>query len=314
MKRKPLISIVVPIYNVEEYIHECIESLLAQTYTNLDIILVNDGTPDSSMELVKDLTDADDRITIINQHNQGLSAARNTGLNYAKGRYVAFVDSDDKVKPNYIQDLYNEAELTGADIVRGSFRDFEGNIPEGWVCDFDILPTVGRKALGEFLDKDVSFVVWSSLYNTTFLHANSLEFTNGILLEDGDFTVRAYLAADIVSTIPATNYMYRIRPGSILTSNNAQRMSDSEAIVIQKFLKLHETNIDRRVKYQIRRALYAFLRDWTRVIVKNKVKINLETSGFNKAVELSAAAVHRRSLKDRIKFYVKLAIIKLRYS
>lgn len=313
MKRKPLISIVVPIYNVEEYIHECIESLLAQTYTNLDIILVNDGTPDSSMDVIKDLV-KDDRVTIVNQHNQGLSAARNTGLIYAKGEYIAFVDSDDKVKPDFIKDLYRKAQITGADITRGSFRDFDGNIPEGWVCDFNIQPSVGVEALAKLLEQDVSFVVWPSLYKTSFLKENNLEFMNGILLEDGDFTVRAYLAANIVSTISETNYMYRIRPGSILTSNNAQRMSDSEEAVIQKFIKLHETSSDQDVKRQIKYAIFAFLRDWTRVIVKNRVEINLETSGFNKAIELTPSIIRSRSIKDQIKFYVKLAVIKLRYS
>lgn len=313
MKRKPLISIVVPIYNVEEYIHECIESLLAQTYTNLDIILVNDGTPDGSMDVVKDLV-KDDRVTIVNQSNQGLSAARNTGLRYAKGEYIAFVDSDDKVKPNFIKDLYRKAQITGADIVRGSFRDFDGNLPEGWRCDFNIQPSVGVEALAKFLEQDISFVVWSSLYKTQFLKENNLEFMNGILLEDGDFTVRAYLAAGIVSTISETNYMYRIRPGSILTSNNAQRMSDSEEAVIQKFIKLYETASDQDTRHQIKYAIFAFLRDWTRIIVKNRVEINLETSGFNKAIKLASSIIRSRSIKDQIKFYVKLAIIKIRYS
>lgn len=312
MKRKPLISIVVPIYKVEEYIRECVESLLAQTYTNLDIILVNDGTPDGSIDAVKDLA-MDERVSIVNQHNQGLSAARNTGLRHAKGEYVAFVDSDDKVKPNFIKDLYHNAQITGADIVRGSFRDFEGNIPEGWVCDFNIKPSIGIDALGKFLEQDISFVVWPSLYKTSFLKENNLEFMNGILLEDGDFTVRAYLAANIVSTISETNYMYRIRPGSILTSNNTQRMSDSEEAVIQKFIKLHEASSDSYLKYQITCAMFAFLRDWTRIIAKNRVEINLETSGFNKAIKLTSSIVRSRSIKDQIKFYVKLAVIKLRY-
>lgn len=313
MKRKPLISIVVPIYKVEEYIRECVKSLLAQTYTNLDIILVNDGTPDGSIDAVKDLA-MDERVSIVNQHNQGLSAARNTGLRHAKGEYIAFVDSDDKVKPNFIKDLYRKAQITGADIVRGSFRDFDGNLPEGWGCDFNIQPSVGVEALAKFLEQDISFVVWSSLYKTQFLKENNLEFMNGILLEDGDFTVRAYLAAGIVSTISETNYMYRIRPGSILTSNNAQRMSDSEEAVIQKFIKLDETASDQDTRHQIKYAIFAFLRDWTRIIVKNRVEINLETSGFNKAIKLASSIIRSRSIKDQIKFYVKLAIIKIRYS
>ena len=90
---KPLISIVVPVYNVEEYINECIESIQKQTYTNLEILVINDGTKDRSIEVIKDLMN-DPRIQVINQSNQGLSGARNTGMRAAKGKYISLIDSD----------------------------------------------------------------------------------------------------------------------------------------------------------------------------------------------------------------------------
>lgn len=312
MKTTPLVSVIVPVYKVEEYIHECIESILNQTYSNIEVLIVNDGTPDRSIEVIRDLL-VDPRVSVINQHNQGLSAARNTGLENASGRYVSFIDSDDKVKPRFIEDLVIDAQNTGADIVRGNFRDFEGEIPEGWVADFDILPMEGTKALNKFLNQNVSFVVWSSLYSRSFLEANNLRFTNGILLEDGDFTARAYMAADTVSTVSTPNYQYRIRPGSILTTNNAQRMSDSESVVILKFLNMYNTTKNRKVKYQIRNSIYAFMRDWTRILVKNNVKIDLDKSGFNDAAQLVKDTVRRRSIKERIKFGIKLLAIKIKY-
>lgn len=313
MKTNPLISIVIPVYNVKDYIRECIESVLDQTYTNLEVLIINDKTPDKSIEIIHDLA-SDRRINIINlPNNLGLSGARNEGLHRANGEYVVFVDSDDKIKPQYIENLYKKAKSANADIVRGSFRDFEGNVPDGWVADFEILPMSGRKALDKLLMEGVSFAVWTTMYRTQFLKQHSLEFTQGILLEDGDFTTRAYMAASIVASINDANYMYRIRPGSILTSNNAQRMSDSEEIVIKKFIKMYESSTDNVEKYQIKHSIYAFMRDWTRILTQNKVKIDLHKSGFNKASQLSNQIIKRKSVVERLKFYTKLTLIKLKY-
>lgn len=313
MKTNPLISIVIPVYNVKDYIRECIESVLDQTYTNLEVLIINDKTPDKSIEIIHDLA-SDRRINIINlPNNLGLSGARNEGLHRANGEYVVFVDSDDKIKPQYIENLYKKAKSANADIVRGSFRDFEGNVPDGWVADFEILPMSGRKALDKLLMEGVSFAVWTTMYRTQFLKQHSLEFTQGILLEDGDFTTRAYMAASIVASINDANYMYRIRPGSILTSNNAQRMSDSEEIVIKKFIKMYESSTDNIEKYQIKHSIYAFMRDWTRILTQNKVKIDLHKSGFNKASQLSNQIIKRKSVVERLKFYTKLTLIKLKY-
>lgn len=313
MKTNPLISIVIPVYNVKDYIHECIESVLDQTYTNLEVLIINDKTPDESIEIIHDLA-SDSRVNIINlPNNLGLSGARNEGLHRATGEYVVFVDSDDKIKPQYIENLYKKAKSANADIVRGSFRDFEGNVPDGWSADFEILPMSGRKALDKLLMEGVSFAVWTTMYRTQFLKQHSLEFTQGILLEDGDFTTRAYMAASIVASINDANYMYRIRPGSILTSNNAQRMSDSEEIVIKKFIKMYESSTDNVEKYQIKHSIYAFMRDWTRIITQNKVKIDLNKSGFNKASQLSNQIIKRKPVVERLKFYTKLTLIKLKY-
>lgn len=124
------VSVIVPVYNVEEYIRECIKSIQVQTYSNLEIIVVNDGTKDKSIEIIKDLIKTDSRIRVISQPNQGLSAARNTGIENASGKYVAMIDSDDKIKPDFIKHLFDVADSQSADIVRGSFRDFEGNITQ----------------------------------------------------------------------------------------------------------------------------------------------------------------------------------------
>jgi len=106
MGKKPLITIIVPVFQVKEYIRKCVESLLAQTYTNLEIILIDDGSTDGSGAVCDTYAERDSRVRVIHQGNQGLSGARNTGLDQAKGKYIAFVDSDDIVLPDYIETLY----------------------------------------------------------------------------------------------------------------------------------------------------------------------------------------------------------------
>ncbi|MFZ2647442.1 MAG: glycosyltransferase [Lactococcus chungangensis] len=309
---KPLISIVVPVYNVEKYIHECLESILNQSYKNIEVIIVNDGTLDNSIAKIEDLL-KDKRTRLISQVNQGLSAARNTGIKAALGEYISFIDSDDKVKSSFIETLYDKANETSADIVRGSFRNFDGNIPEGWITDFNISPSRGTEALRYFLNNNVSFVVWSSLYRTTFLRENRLEFTEGILLEDGDFTTRSYINASVVATSDAPNYYYRVRPGSILTSNNAQRMSQSESKVIQNFINWYESITNHEIKLLIEQSIYAFMRDWTRVLVKNKVKFNAHNSCYVAAKKITKDVLKNRTLFERLKFNAKLFIIECKY-
>ena len=113
---KPLVSIIVPVYQVKDYIDECVESLLRQNYTNLEILLVDDGSTDGSGAICDEYARRDNRIRVIHQENQGLSAARNAGLDQAVGEYVAFVDSDDAVMQDYIETLYDLADRYQADI------------------------------------------------------------------------------------------------------------------------------------------------------------------------------------------------------
>ncbi|MEQ2756765.1 glycosyltransferase, partial [Staphylococcus hominis] len=171
---------------------------LAQTYRNVEVIIVNDGSTDQSLAVISDLICSHHNVKVINQKNQGLSVARNTGIDVATGKYITFVDADDKIMPGFVSSLYQIADKTGADIVRGSFRDFNGNIPKAWVPDFNVPTNCGTIVLDQFLSSNISFAVWSSIYRLDFINSNHIRFTPGILLEDGDFTTRAYMLAKLV--------------------------------------------------------------------------------------------------------------------
>lgn len=306
----PLISIIVPTYNVEKYIRTCIESILAQTYRNIEVIIVNDGSTDQSLEVISDLICSHHNIKVINQKNQGLSVARNTGIDAATGKYIAFVDADDKIKPDFVSSLYKIADKTGADIVRGSFRDFNGNIPKGWVPDFNVPTNCGTIVLDQFLSSNISFVVWSSIYRLDFINSNHIRFTPGILLEDGDFTARAYMLAKLVATSPEPNYAYRIRPGSILTTNNAQKMSLSEEKIISQFISMLKHEESDVLCSLILKSIYAFMKDWTRIIVKNNLSLDRTNSCFDTALTLIKEIINSKPLKEKIKFLTKVIIIK----
>lgn len=306
----PLISIIVPTYNVEKYIRTCIESILAQTYRNVEVIIVNDGSKDQSLAVISDLICSHHNVKVINQKNQGLSVARNTGIDVATGKYITFVDADDKIKPDFVSSLYQIADRTGADIVRGSFRDFNGNIPKDWVPDFNVPTNCGTIVLDQFLSSNISFVVWSSIYRLDFINSNHIRFTPGILLEDGDFTTRAYMLAKLVATSPEPNYAYRIRQGSILTTNNAQKMSLSEEKVISQFISMLKHEESDVLCSLILKSIYAFMRDWTRIILKNHLSLDRTNSCFDTALTLIKEIINSRPLKEKIKFLTKVILIK----
>jgi raffinose-raffinose alpha-galactotransferase len=116
---KPLVSVIIPVFNVEQYIERCVESVINQEYKNIEIILVDDGSTDQSGMLCDELATKDERIHVIHKKNGGLSSARNSGLEHASGEWVTFIDSDDWVTEDYVSGMYNTAEMSKADVVIG---------------------------------------------------------------------------------------------------------------------------------------------------------------------------------------------------
>ncbi len=122
-----LISAIVPVYNVEKYLYRCVDSILKQTYENFELILIDDGSPDNCSQMCDELSEKDSRIKVIHQENQGLSAARNSGIKIAKGNYLTFIDSDDWISNTMFEDLINLIKEKNADISICNFIVTEGN-------------------------------------------------------------------------------------------------------------------------------------------------------------------------------------------
>ena len=236
----PLVSVVVPVYNVERYVGQCLESILSQSYTNLEIIIVNDGSKDSSADICKRYADLDDRILLINKENGGLSSARNAALDKVHGKYLMYVDSDDYIKPEMIKNMVDVAEKENVDLVKCNFcRCTQDGTEDN--CDDDtgaIKLFSAEEAVENFLTVPYSsrkyfrITVWDSLY--LFDTVKNLRFPEGKLYEDGYYTPVVLLNCKKTAHIDTSFYVYRQNEGSIIgngfTEKSLKSIDDWEFI------------------------------------------------------------------------------------
>ncbi|MBQ8572727.1 MAG: glycosyltransferase [Ruminococcus sp.] len=246
---KDKVTIVVPIYKVEEYLDRCVKSLLVQTYTNLEIILVDDGSPDKCPQLCDDYARQYNNISVVHKKNGGLASARNAGLKVATGKYIFFVDSDDWIDPNTIEDLYAIAEKKNVDFVR--FRPMYAGWPnhaDGDLCDFGT-----EKGMTEGLytrDRIVNEVfprllatpqltfgvivsACRSLYKTEFLKINNLFFDEDVKYsEDSIFSAKLVYATNSFYYLDGPRYYhYFYNSASISKSFRADRWESCQRLV-----------------------------------------------------------------------------------
>ena len=209
MKEQPLISIIIPVYNVEKYLAQCLDSVIHQTYANLEIICVNDGSKDSSRKILEQYGQTDSRIIVIDQKNQGLSGARNTGLTYVHGKYVMFVDSDDWIELETCEEAVKAAENHHADMVMWSYaREYDNGSKVKYMFWDDetvfeqkeVQNQLHRRLCG-LLDEELRHpdyanaleTAWGKLYLTERIVSNHVEFidTKEIGTEDARFNLYA---------------------------------------------------------------------------------------------------------------------------
>lgn len=248
---EPEISIVVPIYKVEEYLDKCVNSLINQSYTNIEIILVDDGSPDSCPEMCDNYAQQDSRIKVIHKENGGLSDARNTGMRVTKGEYILFVDSDDYIDLDTCEHFIEIINNQKPDIIVGNAKRMEGSK----VLQMSHKLNTKSKAItgGDYLKQELKtktmyMAAWLNLYSRAFLLANKLEFKVGILHEDEQFTPRAFLKAEGVIGTDISFYNYIIREGSITRKLD---LSKNGICVIQtcyELVEIYETLKDKELR------------------------------------------------------------------
>lgn len=212
---QPLISIVVPVYNVEKYLNKCINSLVNQSYKNLELILVNDGSKDKSGNICDEWKSKDNRIKVIHKENGGLSSARNVGMDCANGDFISFVDSDDWVDKKFIECLYNQLEINHADIAACTIVKSYKNYDELQPINQKKVRFTKEEALDTLLSgRDFCAVAWNKLYKKNII--GNVRFPVGKIHEDEFFSYRVIANANILVLVPDAKYFYRQRSGSIM--------------------------------------------------------------------------------------------------
>ncbi len=274
------VSVIVPVYNVEKYLRECLESLERQTQDNIEVILVNDGSTDCSEEIAKEFAERNHNFHLINRSNGGLSAARNTGLDLAQGEYIYFLDSDDFLADNAIEKLYKKSKEEDLDQLRFVAYTFEdGTKNFKWTKDELV---EGYKYSGDYpsVMKGTEFYRRIITYNDYYpsccliftrrnvIQKNNLKFLEGILHEDNLFNFQLTSLCDRVALLHEPLYYRRFRTGSItmgdnwIERNKAMCISAEEA---DRFIDIHQDIKDVYGSWQIDFFIKTMFQQWEKM-------------------------------------------------
>ena len=246
------ISVIVPIYRIENYLPNCIESLLNQSFKDFELLLVNDGSPDNCAKICDDYAKSDSRVKVIHKDNGGLLSARKAGLNEAQGQYISFVDGDDWVDKYYLDIMYKLAEANNSDLVMtGHFREFDGKIETikpkltGIYDEKDIASFIIPNAIynGAFCEHGISTYVWNKLFKRDLLKEVLFDVPNDIVMGEDAAITYAYLSISkslVISKIPL--YYYRQRHDSIVKSIENPKTEYYRLGLLMNFLKLKLSN------------------------------------------------------------------------
>lgn len=304
---KDLISIVVPIYNVKEYLDACIKSIINQTYKNIEIILVDDGSTDGCADLCDEYKKFDSRIRVIHKENGGLSDARNTGLEVANGVYIVFIDSDDYVNVNMVKELYDTIIKTNSDISICKFKRVKSEIIDIYENkenkSLEILS--GKKVIEEVYGgngEEISFVAWNKMYKKDLFYDKEIRYPKGRIYEDTFTTYKLLYYSKAIAIIDKYLYYYRVREGSIINTNitkgrcidaidsGTSAVSDFEQWNEKKLMSiafkyacrsaileynkvLHMDNLEDR-KYCKKYIIDCYRRDWKQYATKCKLPLD----------------------------------------
>ena len=258
MEGKPLLSVIVPVYNVEAYLFRCVDSILGQTYSDLEVILVDDGSKDTSGRICDDYAAKDSRVRVIHKENGGLSSARNAGLDEARGEYIAFVDSDDWIEAEAYEHMLTLAEKYGVQLVCGGRFDVNGKTGERKVglCPQKEECISGEELAGRiFLWDNCDSSACDKLYHASLLE--DFRFPLGKVCEDVPVTYKIVLKAGQVAMSDRPFYNYYHRPGSITTTAISEKNFHfpEHTAVIYPFIRDHYPAIGNQARYLRVRSL-----------------------------------------------------------
>lgn len=272
------ISIIVPVYNTAKYLDKCIQTLINQTLENIEIIFIDDGSEDNSVEILKNYAKKDKRIRILKQNHKRQGAARNYGLSIAQGEYIGFVDSDDWVKLDMFEKLYYQAKETDSDIVMCSMNTFEDGTNKIIVNTYNTLDIFNQKFFeNTFTPQDtlnfifnISVSPYNKIYRKSLIDKNNIKFPENIYFEDNAFFFQSWLNAKKISLLNQKLYQYRKSTAST-TKNDKNKLDIFKTLDLTKNI-LEENNYYNRLKTDYLRYKSASLQYWFGSIQNKRIK------------------------------------------
>lgn len=296
---QPLISINIPVFKCEKYILRCLESVKNQTYKNLEIILVNDCTPDNSIAIINDFVQKNPDLKInIYEHvkNSGLSVVRNTGIKASEGKYIYFLDSDDEITNNCIELLVSNALKTDAQITIAQNRWI--NTFDHTTKDFGFPTTAGKKYYNDRLEifsiySDGGFPSssWNKLIKKDFIMANEIYFVPGLFAQDELWFFHLLLKTDSLSIIDDITYLYYLHGESVIF-NRTKKNFENFLTILEYFTKAYHNEQNIRLKKLIKKKIILFkemvlIMQWKTIKDKDYLKTNI--SRMQKLTTLNTA-------------------------
>lgn len=308
MENSGLISVIIPVYNVEEYLRECVDSVLSQTYENYEIILVDDGSTDNSGKICDEYAEKNEKITVVHKENGGPSKTRNAGLKIAKGEYIYFLDSDDYIEKTTLEKLIGVAKSEEADVVffdGHSFADPEGafDVRQGYLRKNKYKTDTGYNVLAELnKNKDFHCAIYLMLIRKDVLIKNELEFLEeAYCSEDMLFTYQLYCSAKRIAQRDEALYHRRYRKSSIVTSKKTARHYLSCKAVYEEIADFSEKAgkiNDSTAKDFIVRCAFNALDTFTKISKEEKRKYKCNYKELKKSI-LKDSAYGNKALKMR---------------
>ncbi len=289
----PKFSIIIPVYNVEEYIKECLDSVVNQTYKDYEVIVVNDGTKDKSMDIVKKYD-----VKVINQENQGLSAARNNGVKHSKGDYLLFLDSDDSYEKDLLDRLEKAITKFKPDIIRFQIQEMYEDKSKKEFNEVGFEPVKGDKAFSKICKYHFVENAWCYCIKRSYYEKEKYEFAKGMIHEDFGLMPLVIMKAKRVMSIEDIGYNYRQRNNSIMSDKNYEKTKKKVSDFLHHYIflnnEINKTNLDSKVfKSFISNSLILKItelkgkdyKEYKKILKEEKVYNNLLTDTLSRKIK-----------------------------
>ncbi|WP_175550508.1 glycosyltransferase [Bacteroides luti] len=267
---KPKVSVIMPVFNTEQYVNEALMSIINQTLKEIEIIVINDGSTDGSLEVISRIAENDNRVQIYSQENQGQSVARNLGISIAKGEYIYFMDSDDLLDLDALECCYNKCEAESLDFVFFDADIICENKEISFSIDYhrtEIEEKVyyGAELLNELINKYLYRVApWMNFIRLSYLHKIRLNFYPGIIHEDELFSAILYIEAERVGRINKNYFKRRVRGNSTMTKQFSWKNIEGYFTVIEQLREY----IERKTEYE-KAIICRYIKIMLNVIIRN---------------------------------------------